>query len=403
MKDLFLFLKQSVRSKNEINESPNVSLTGKPTHQILAKQNTRLLSIDALRGFDMLLIAGMGTFLVRLEGVTGCTWVDTLSRQMHHATWDGRITFYDLIFPIFLFLAGASLTFSLNRELSIGRKKSDLYLKAFWRMLIFIGIDIVYKNPGISFFEPSNIRYLGILGRIGLTGFITTILYLNFPRYSRIIWIAVILLLYYAALFLIPVPVYGAGDLSSMESNFVGWLDRTVLPGRLAYKIYDENGLTTQFSALCLTILGSLAGDILQSDWKESRKLKTLFFTGLTCLGLGLFWGLHFRISRHLWTSSFILVSGGWAFLFMTLFYWTIDVMKFQKWAFFFKVIGRNALATYLLYYFVNFYYTSNLIFFGLYAPTPEPLHKVFEAIGALVLVWLTLYFMYRKKIFLKI
>ena len=87
----------------------------------------------------------------------------------------------------------------------------------------------------------------------------------------------------------------------------------------------------------------------------------------------------------------------------MALFYWLIDVKKYQKWAFFFKVIGMNSLATYLLYYFINFYYTSNLIFYGLYAPAPEKWHKVFEAIGALALVWLTLYFMYRKKLFLKV
>jgi predicted acyltransferase len=363
----------------------------------------RLLSIDALRGFDMLFIAGGGTFIELLKGKTGWTWVDLLASQMHHATWDGRITFYDLIFPIFLFLSGVSLTFSLNKEIALGRKKSDLYLKAFWRMLIFIGIDIVYKNPGISFFEPSNIRYLGILGRIGFAGFITTIIYLNFSRYSRIIWIASILILYWAALSFIPVPGYGAGDLSSMESNIVGWFDRTVLPGRLINRIYDENGLACQFPALCLTILGSLAGDILRSDSKENRKIIILLLSGSTCLGLGLLWGLNFRISRHLWTSSYILVSGGWAFLFMTSFYWLIDVLKYQKWAFFFKVIGMNSLATYLLYYFINFYYTSNLIFHGLYAPAPEQWQKVFEAIGALVLVWLTLYFMYRKKIFLKV
>jgi predicted acyltransferase len=271
------------------------------------------------------------------------------------------------------------------------------------RMLIFIGIDIVYKNPGISFFEPSNIRYLGILGRIGFTGFVTTVIYLNFPRYSRIIWIAAILLFYYGALFLIPVPGYGAGDLSSMESNFVGWFDRTILPGRLINKIYDENGLATQFPALCLTILGSLGGDILRSDRKESKKTYTLLLAGIICLLSGHIWGLHFRISRHLWSSSFILVSGGWAFIFMAVFYWLIDVMKYQKWVFFFKVIGMNSLATYLLYYFINFYYTSNLLFYGFYAPLPEEWQKVAEATGALFLVWMTLYFMYRKKIFLKV
>jgi predicted acyltransferase len=211
------------------------------------------------------------------------------------------------------------------------------------------------------------------------------------------------LLLYYAALFYFPVPGYGPGDLSSMETNFTGWFDRTFQPGRLVNKIYDENGMAAQVPAHCLAIMGAFAGDFLRSDWKESKKIKFLLLSGLVCLGLGHLWGLHFRISRHLWSSSFILVSGGWAFLFMTFFYWIIDVMKYQKWAFFFKVIGINSLATYLLYYFFDFYHASRLIFYGFYAPVPEQWHKVIEAIGALILVWLVLYFLYRKKVFLKV
>ena len=378
-------------------------LSEKTNSPVSAEKSVRLLSIDALRGFDMLLIAGGGTFLELMEGKTGWAWMDAIARQMHHATWNGSITFYDLIFPIFLFVAGVSLSFSLNNALKRGAKKKDLYFKAFYRLLILMAIDIIYKNPGISFFEPSNIRYFAVLTRIGIAGLLTTIIYLNFPSYGRILWIAAILLAYYAVVFLYPVPGYGPGNLSSMETNFVGWFERAFQPGRLVNVIYDENGLPTQFPALCLTILGSLAGDILRSDRKENKKILILIAAGLLCLSLGLLWGLHFRISKHLWSSSFILVSGGWAFLLMTLFYWLIDVLKYQKWAFVFKIIGLNSLAIYLLYNFVNFYYTSHLIFYGFYAPTPELWHEVFEAIGALVLVLLTLYFMYRKKIFLKV
>lgn len=361
----------------------------------------RLLSIDALRGFDMLLISGGGTFLVLLENKTGWAWVDGIARQLEHPTWNG-FTFYDFIFPLFLFIAGVSLAFSLSKGLSLGLNKADLYRKVFVRMLILIALGILDKNTPVPVFDPPQIRVASVLGRIGFAGFMATLLYLNFSWYSRIGWVAGILLLYYAALFLIPVPGYGAGDLS-MEGNLVGWIDRNFLPGRLLQKIYDENGLLTQLPALCLTVLGTIAGDVLRSERKESRKLQFLLLAGVTGIGLGLVWGLHFPINKHLWTSSFILLTGGMAFLFLTFFHLLIDVMKYQKWAFFFKVIGMNSLTIYLAYRFIDFYHTSYLLFSGLYAPTPEPWHKVFEALGALGLVWLFLYWLYRNKVFIKI
>jgi len=361
----------------------------------------RLLSIDALRGFDMLLISGGGTFLVLLENKTGLAGVDWIADQLKHPTWNG-FTFYDFIFPLFLFIAGVSMAFSLNKGIEMGLSKTELYKKAFWRMLILVILGIIDKNQPVTFFEPSQIRVASVLGGIGLAGFFASLLYLNFSRLHRIFWVAGILLLYYAALFLIPVPGYGAGNLT-MEGNLVGWIDRNFLPGRLLQKIYDENGLITQLPALCLTVMGSIAGDILRSDRKESKKLQILLLAGIAGIGIGLFWGLHFPINKHLWSSSFILLTSGMAFLILSLFYYVIDVLKFQSWTFFFQVIGMNSLTIYLAYHFIDFEHTSHALFAGLYAPVPEQFHDALEALGALVLVWSMMYFLYKKKIFIKI
>lgn len=366
-----------------------------------AKKSQRLLSIDALRGFDMLLIAGGGTFIEKLEGKTNLVWVDGLAHQFQHIQWNG-FSFYDFIFPLFLFVSGVSLSFSLNKGLGAGLRKGDMYHKSFRRLIVLILLGIIYKNNPITFFDPSNIRVVSVLGRIGIAGFVTTLLYLNFSWSKRLLWVIGILLLYYAALFLIPVPGHGAGDLS-LQGNLVGWFDRNFLPGRLINGIYDENGLLTQFPALCLCVLGSIAGNILQSDKNDSKKIQLLIFAGVVGIGLGLLWGLHFPINKHLWSSSFILLTGGIAFLCLTLFYFLIDVMKYKKWTFFFQVIGLNSLTTYFVYHFIDFYYSSRLLFSGIYAPTPEAWHEVFEAIGAVILLWALLYFLYRKKIFLKI
>lgn len=375
-------------------ENPSVSV-------IPVEKPKRLVSIDSLRGFDMLLISGGGTFLVLLENKTGMPWVDWLGRQLQHPPWNG-FSFYDFIFPLFLFIAGVSLPYSLNKGLESGLSKNELYKKAFWRMLILIILGVLDKNHPVKFFEPDQIRLASVLGRIGIAGFITTLLYLNFTLFGRIAWVVGILLAYYAALFLIPVPGFGAGDLS-IEGNLVGWFDRNFLPGRLLQKIYDENGLLTQLPALCLTMLGAMGGDVLRNNDRENKKIQILILAGIIGIGLGLFWSLHFPINKHLWSSSFILLTGGMAFLFLSVFYWIIDVMKYQKWAFFFQVIGMNSLTIYLVYHFIDFSQTSHIMFSGLYAPVPDQFHKALEALGALVLVWLLMYFLYRKKIFIKI
>lgn len=381
--------------------NPNVE-TAPVAAQASKVHSRRLLSIDTLRGFDMLMISGAGAFISTLHGKTGWAWVDGLALQFEHPPWNG-FTFYDFIFPLFLFIAGLSLPFSLNKGLELGMTKGDLYKKAFKRMLILICLGILYKNAPIPFFEPSKIRVVSVLGRIGFAGFITTLLYLNFGFQKRIFWVGGLLLLYYACLFLIPVPGYGAGDLS-FEGNLVGWIDRTFLPGRLLQGTYDELGILTQMPALCLTVLGSLGGDILRrTTATEYRKLRDLVVAGVICLVIAAIWAQHFPINKHLWSSSFIMLTGGMAFLSIGLFYWVIDILKIQKWTFFFTVIGLNSLTIYLGYQFINFRYTSRMLFEGLYVHMDEKWHSVFQNLGALALVWVFLYILYRLKVFVKV
>ena len=363
--------------------------------------SNRLASIDALRGFDMLMIAGAGSFIEHLGGKTDLGWLNVLAAQFEHPAWNG-FTFYDFIFPLFLFIAGVSLSFSLNSNHHRDMSNRQLYRKAAVRMVILMGLGILYKNAPVPFLEPSQIRFVSVLGRIGMAGFFTTVLYLNYGPRGRALWIVSILFVYYAALFLIPVPGYGAGDLT-FEGNLVGWVDRNFLPGRLLQGTYDELGILTQFPALCLTMLGAFAGDVLRLEGTPKTKLIRLSLTGMGLVAIGLLWGLHFPINKHLWTSSFILLTGGMAFLALALFYLVIDVAKYQKWAFFFRVIGLNSLTIYLAYRFIDFGFTSRLLFEGLYKFTPEPWHGVWQSLGALGLVWVFLYFLYRKGWFLKV
>ena len=361
----------------------------------------RLASMDALRGFDMLMISGGGSFIYLLGGKTGIDAVDAVSAQFVHPEWHG-FTFYDFIFPLFLFLAGTSLSFSLTGGLAKGISRSELLSKTFKRMLILIALGILDKNAPIDLFDPAHIRYGSVLGRIGLATFVGAILYMNFTFATRI-WIAVFtLLLYYVALISIPVPGYGAGDLS-FEGNLVGWFDRNFMPGKLKQGNYDELALLTQFPAICLTLFGTIAGDILLWDQAAGVKLKRLLLCGLIGIVAGLTWNLLFPINKHLWSSSFIMLTSGMAFTLLAIFYWIIDVKGYKKWAFFFQVIGMNSLVIYLAVRFIDFNASSKLLFEGFYKYAPEKWHEVFNALGGFVIVWFFLYFLYRHKIFVKV
>ncbi|TNF39196.1 MAG: DUF5009 domain-containing protein [Cytophagales bacterium] len=368
----------------------------------LKQPSNRLVSIDALRGFDMLMICGADVFFRSFEGKTSWAWVDALALQFEHPEWIG-FTFYDFIFPLFLFVSGVSIPFSLGKAKAENMPKKEIYRKAFWRMLILIGLGMLDKNAPFPFFDWEQIRLGSVLGRIGIAGFVTVFLFLNFNTQKRLIIAGSVLLLYYAAIFLIPVPGFGAGNLS-FEGNLVGWFDRTFLPGRLLQGQFDELGILTTFPAICLTIFGAHAGEILRkSSISENQKLKELLLTGLIFIAIALIWNLHFPIFKRMWTSSFIMLTSGMAFLSLGLFYGIIDILKIRKWSFFFVVIGMNSLTIYMIYRFVNFRYTSRLLFEGLYRPLGENWMPVMESLGALALVWLFLYFLYRKKIFFKV
>lgn len=373
----------------------------KPKEIKKSDKPARLASIDALRGFDMLMISGGGAFIFLLGGKTGIPFIDAVAAQFEHPEWHG-FTFFDFIFPLFLFLAGVSLTFSVSGALAKGIAKSEIRNKIFKRMLILIALGILDKNAPMDIFDPAHIRYGSVLGRIGLATFISAVLYMHYGLMQRLYITLGILAVYYLALLLIPVPGFGAGDLS-FEGNLVGWVDRNFMPGKLKQGTYDELALLTQFPALCLTIFGTIAGDFLLAPVDGGRKLRKLFLFGLIGIVAGLMWNLVFPINKHLWSSSFIMLTSGMAFILLAIFYWIIDVKGYRKWSFFFRVIGMNSLVIYLAVRFVDFNASSKLLFEGIYKYAPENWHEVYNVLGGFVLVWLFLYFLYRHKIFVKV
>ena len=367
------------------------------------EQSSRLLSLDALRGFDMFWIIGGEGIIHGLAKLTGWSLAIWASSQLEHVEWNGFV-FYDMIFPLFLFIAGVAMPFSLTKRIEQGVDKQKLMRYVIRRGLILVVFGYIYNN-GLFLQEYSEIRFASVLGRIGLAYMFACLIVINTGLRGQIIWFGGILLGYWAALMLIPVPGYGAGQLT-LEGNLVGYIDRLLLPGRLYFKVLDPEGLFSTFPAISTALLGGFAGYLLRNEFPAITKKRKGFLlagAGIACLILGGVWGLVFPINKNLWTSSFVLYAGGWSLLLLSLFYLIIDVWSKQKWPFFFIVIGSNSILIYMCQKVFDFGHTTDYLFKGLLHPLSDDAQTVLWWIGYILIEWVFLHFLYRKRIFLKV
>jgi predicted acyltransferase len=392
----------------------------------------RLQSLDALRGFDMFwIISGEGIFhgiasVIKQKYSLQQSTVDwqmkitndvtpierffvTISNQLHHTVWNG-FTFYDVIFPLFIFIAGISIPFSYGKKLeqpAINRSgiKRDIYRSLIKRTIILILLGMVV-NGALQFQGYDNTRFASVLGRIALSCFFAAIIYLNYKPSTQIIWFFAILLGYWAVMRLTPVPGYGAGVLTP-EGNLEGYVDRILLPGRLHRKVYDPEGLLSTIPSICSAMLGIFAGQFLrwsQQRWSSQRIAGCLFVSSIILIQVGWLWGFIFPINKNMWTSSFVLYAGGWSAFLFAVFYLAIDVLGYKKWSMPLVWIGTNSILIYMAAHgVINFEHSSQFLFGGLIDQVPEVWHQALLWTGVALIQLIVLYFLFKKKWFLKI
>lgn len=369
------------------------------------KKSERLLSLDAIRGFDMLFIMGLSGLIVSIcslfpEGDT--CW---LAQTMKHVPWDG-LAHHDTIFPLFLFIAGISFPFSFAKQKASGMSHIQIYTKIIKRAFLLVLLGMVYN--GLFNLDFENLRYPSVLGRIGLAWMFAAILYINFKTRSRVIIATAILLGYWLLLRFVPASDAPAGASPfSLEGNLVGYIDRIIISGSHLYSgTFDPEGLLSTLPAIVTAMLGMFTGELVRIPEEKisgSRKALYMFGAAVVCLGLGLLWSIVFPINKSLWSSSFVLVVAAYSLALFSLFYYIIDVKKIQKWTFPLKVVGLNSITIYMAQRIVSFSDIEEFFLGGLEKALPGGFPTVVNGIGYILVCWLFLYFLYKHKVFLKI
>lgn len=363
-------------------------------------RHERLQSLDVLRGFDMFWIIGGGSLIVALAASTKWNWLEVIAAQMEHVPWEG-FHFEDLIFPLFMFISGVAIPYAISYKIEHGIRRKKILNKVIQRGITMVLLGIVYNGALKNGF--SNMRVASVLGQIGLAYlFAATIILYTRSFQTRIAWLIGILSGIAILQLFVPVPGYGAGLLDK-EGGMNAWIDQMFLPGRLYGKTFDPEGLLCIISAITVTLMGALAGLILRDGTPASaKKAGKLALWGVILTAVALLLSPFYPIIKAAWTVPFNLLTAGISLLLLSLFYYTIDVKgsgSESGFSFFFKVIGMNSITIYMAHEFIDFGYTSKF-FLGWIA---APLGGWIIIIGVIILEWLLLYYLFKKKIFLRV
>lgn len=366
------------------------------------KQNAvskdRVISVDALRGFDMFWIIGGEYIFKGLDRAVNNSITNEISAQLDHAEWLG-FTFYDIIMPLFMYLVGVSMVYSFRKRLSVDPTKPNLWKHILIRICWLWILGMMLQGKLLTY-DINEIKfYSNTLQAIAAGYLISALFILNLSIIKQLFATVGLMLVYWAVMVFAPIPGLGSGHFAP-EVNFALYIDKLLLG-----KFQDGTTYTWIISSLnfgATTMLGVFTGYLLQSDNKSVTKLYYLIIAGVALVVSGEVWGLVLPSIKHIWTSSFVLFSGGVCVLLLAFFYLLIDVLNFKKWSLFFIIIGSNAIAAYVSASLFNFTLVS-VIFVGGLEKYVGAWYWFILATSGVAVLFLILRYMYKNKIFVKI
>ncbi len=366
----------------------------------MEKKNNRILSVDVLRGFDMFWLIGGAGLAMAFFKLFPAELRDVLLPQFEHVEWEG-FHFYDLIFPLFEFVMGMSIVFSLSKIVTKSDKKAA-YKRIFKRVVILYLLGIIYYG-GLGNVWPE-IRLVGVLPRLAFTYGIAAVLFLNTNLRGLIITAVSILVGYWILFSFVPVPGVGHPSVSP-DAHWSKYIDELFLPGLTRDGTWDNCGILGTFPAVVNVLFGIFASLILiEKKITDKKRVLYLIGGGLILVISGYLWSFQLPIIKKIWTPTYVFVSGGYSFMLMGLFYWIIDVLHFKKWTLMFVWIGVNPITIYMLTNIFSFQGLARRFVGGNIAMfVGDEFSPLLLKTASIALVLLLLRFMFNKKIFIKV
>ena len=372
----------------------------------------RLDSLDALRGFDLFLLVGLEAVMHALDGAVDAPWFDRVMWCFTHVDWEG-FSSWDLVMPLFMFMSGITIPFALARYKREGNK-GVAYRRIIKRVVLLWLFGMICQGNLLGL-DPDRIYlYSNTLQAIAVGYLIASLLYLNTSVKVQIGVAVGLLLAFWGCMEWIQVGEFGGGNYTP-TGNLAEWIDRTVLgrfrdgasvneAGEVVFAPwYTYTWILSSMTFGVTTLTGMFAGHLLKSSTTQPlHKFYYLFAIGAALIAAGWLWGLQMPVIKKLWTSSMVLVSSGYCFVLMAIFYWLIDYKGYNRYIGWLKVYGMNSIVAYMLATCVNFGSVSRSLFYGLQQYVGD-FYPALIAIGNAIIVYLILYVMYRQKVFLKI
>lgn len=377
------------------------------TQNLTEPASGRLVSLDFFRGAT---IAAM--IMVNNPG----TW-ESVYAPLRHADWHGW-TFTDLIFPFFLFIVGVAIVYAFSKKLTTGAPKAELYKKIIRRTLILYGLGLFLS--GFPYFDLTTIRVVGVLQRIAVCYLAASIIFLHTDWKGQLSWAIALMLVYWGLMEWIPVPGVGAGSYEK-GANFSAYIDSMFLSGHMwSYtKTWDPEGLVSTLPAISTTLFGILTGHWLRNKKSPVEKVMGMLLAGNALMFVASVWNWVLPINKNIWTSSYTVMMAGLALICLAFSYYFIDVRGgSKKWVQPAIVYGTNAITVFVLsgifaklLYLITFsgadgssVSLKTVIYNTVFASWLAPYNASLAfAITFILIMYLLMLILYKKKIFIKI